>query len=52
MFKFQWFNCINSNRNVANINVKLQLKKFLHKMKKESHSISMEKNLEGKRQFF
>ena len=25
MFKFQWFNCINSNRNVASINVKLQL---------------------------
>ena len=51
MFKFQWFNCINSNRNAANINVKLQLME-ISPQNEERKSLDLsgdvEMNLEGK----
>ena len=50
MFKFQWFNCINSNRNVASINVKLQLMEISPQNKARKLldlSGNVEKNLGG-----
>ena len=55
MFKFQWFNCINSNRNVASINVILQLMEISPQNKERKLldlSGNVEQNLGGNVIFF